>query len=103
MNNKEKNILDKFLDGYESYSNNNVRYKKIYVKPKKSKCIVGFGFSCILLVILLFMFVFDLLYFVIFIGVLLNALYYGINLFTEKGIGMPKRVPVTDDIDDKIE
>lgn len=100
MENREKNIVDKFLDNYESISNNQVRYKRIYQRPSKFKSFVGFVFSVVLLIMLLFMFVFKLLYFVIIIGVSIAVIYFGVNLFTDKGIGLPKNVPVVEeDID----
>lgn len=99
MDNKEKNIVDKFLDKYETITNNQVRYKKVYQRPSKVKSLMGFVFWGILFVLLLFMFVFSLLYLVIMILVFLAVLYYGINLFTEKGFGLPKRVPVDENDD----
>lgn len=97
MENKEKNIIDKFLDRYEDINNSNIRYKKVYQRPSKFKSLMGFIFSLFVLIILLSMFVFKLLYLILVIGVILTSLYYGINLFTKKGIGLPKSIPVEDE------
>ena len=45
-------------------------------------------------------FVFKVLYFVILIFNLLILLFYSINLFTEKGIGIPKNIEIKEDNDD---
>lgn len=99
MDKKDKNIVDKFLDNYEAISNNRVRYKRIYQKPSKFKSIIGFIFSIILTIMMLLMFVAKLMYFVLLLGVILTGVYYGINLFTEKGIGLPKRIPINENED----
>ncbi len=104
MENKEKNIVDKFLDGYEQANNDKVIYKRVYQRPSKIKAIVGFVFSLIIFIILIRYFVFKLLYFVILLGDLSFLSYYGLNLFTEKGFGLPKTIPViesAEDIDNK--
>ena len=93
MNDKEKNIIDKFLDSYEK---NNVekKYVRVIVKPSKGKAIFGFIVSLILLIVLLTLFSLTFMYFLFLIGDLLIVIYYGINVFTEKGIGLPKTVEV---------
>lgn len=92
MNNK--GIVDKFLDGYDKYSNKETELKKIYVKPTKFRSGIGFVFSTLFLILLLTVFTFSLVYFLLLIGSLSIAIYYGINLFTEKGIGLPRTVEV---------
>lgn len=102
MEKKDKNMLDIFLDNYGT--ERKVNYKKVYVKPSRRKCIMGFIFSLIFLIILLFIITFSLMYFLLLLGDLLIFLYYTINLFTEKGIGLPKVVPYyEEDFDDKKE
>lgn len=94
MDNNEKNIVDRFLDGYEYANSEKTCYKRVYQKPSKIKSIIGFIFSLIFLIILIRLFVFKILYFVILIGDLAVCSYYGINLFTKKGIGLPKTIEV---------
>lgn len=91
MGKKDKNMLDIFLDNYGTEKK--VKYKRVYVKPDKNKCIRGFIFSLIFLIILLFIITFSFMYFLLLLGDLLIFLYYTINLFTERGIGLPKIVP----------
>lgn len=95
MDKKDKNIVDKFLDLYEK--EDNYRYKKIYVRPSKFKSIVGFIFSLIFLILLFTLFTPKPIYFVLLLGDLLIVLYYGCNLFTKNGIGLPKKVLVYED------
>ncbi len=95
MNNKDdKNIIDKFLEGYTVANRNvsNTTYKKSYQKPSKFKCIFGFIFSLIVFIILIRVFRTSILFFFILIGDLLCLIFYGVNLFTKKGIGIPKYV-----------
>lgn len=94
MDNNEKNIVDRFLDGYEYANSDRKYYKRVYQRPSKLKAIVGFGFSLIFFIILIRLFVFKLLYFVILLGDLAILAYYGINLFTKNGIGLPKTIEV---------
>lgn len=100
MNNKERNIIDKFLDSYEKSSNTKKSYVKIYQRPSKLKSLLGFIFSLLCFIVLIRLFVFKVLYFVILIFNLLILLFYSINLFTEKGIGIPKNIEVKEDNDD---
>ncbi len=97
MNNKkDKNLVDMFLDGYSvaNDESSNMKYKKIYRKPSKVKCIIGFIFCLLILIILIRHFVFKLIFFLILIGDILILLFYGINLFTKKGWGLPKYIKV---------
>lgn len=100
MDNKDKNIIDKFLDGYEKSSNTQRVYTRVYERPSKLKSLVGFIFSLLCFIILIRLFVFKMLYFVILIFNLLILAFYSINLFTEKGIGLPKTVEMIEDIED---
>ena len=106
--NKDKNIIDKFLEAYDgaNEASKTKEYKRVYQRPSKFKCIVGFIFSGLIMFVLLGIFHFSFMYLLIFGVDLLFLLYYGINLFTKKGIGMPKYVKAdeytkNDDINDK--
>ncbi len=96
MKNKDNNIIDKFLAHYDNMNaiNENIEYQKVYKKPSRFKCIVGFIFSLLCFIFLIAFFVFKVMYFVILLFNILILAYYAINLFTEKGIGLPKMVPV---------
>lgn len=94
MNNKERNIVDKFLDVYDKQSTSNVEYKRIYVKPTKGASLLGFIVSLILFIIIVGFFSFSFMYFLLFFGCLVVVIYYGLNLFTEKGFGLPRTVAV---------
>lgn len=104
--NNNKGIVDKFLEGYDKYNNSNIRteYRRIYVKPSKLRSGFGFGFSLIFFILLLTMFTFNLVYFLLLFGSLIIVVYYGINLFTDKGIGLPRtvEVPIIEDEQDNI-
>ena len=95
MNKSNKNIVDSFLDIYENLSNKNShkKYKIVYKKPSKIKCLLSFGFCLLFMIILIPMFSFTFMYMLLFLGDLIILLYYGINLFTKKGWPLPKRVP----------
>ena len=89
--NDKGNLIDYFLDNYESIPE---EYERVYEKPKKSKCIIGFIGSIIFLLALIPFASLNSLFFVLLIGDLLLIAFYGINLFTEKGIKLPKTVKV---------
>ena len=98
---KDKNVIDRFLSFYEENNNRKIKRVKTYYRPTKTKCIVGFGFSLLLMIILLLLgFQFNMVYIMLFVGDLIVLLYYGINLFTVNGFIIPKYVDVQDD-DDK--
>lgn len=97
MNNKERNVVDKFLDGYEYANNEKTVYKRVYQRPSKLKSVLGFIFSLIFFIILIRFFVFKVLYFVILLFDLAILAFYSINLFTEKGIGLPKTIEVLEE------
>ncbi len=100
MNNNDKGFVDKFLDGYDKYNSKNVELVKVYVKPTKIRSLFGFIFSLIFFIILITVFTLNLMYFILLFGSLAIVIYYGINLFTEKGIGLPRtvEVPVKEEI-----
>lgn len=102
---KDKGMVDKFLEAYDKHSNKKTEYRRIIVKPSKAKCIFGFLFSLVFFLIVLSLFSFNFTYFIFFFGSLAVVLYYGINLFTEKGIGIPQtvEVPVVEDEEEKEE
>ena len=95
MNKNDKNIIDNFLDIYENLINekSQKKYKVIYKKPSKIKCIFNFGFCLLFMIILIPMFSFTFMYMLLFLGDLIILIYYGINLFTKRGLLLPKRVP----------
>lgn len=103
--NDNKRILDKFLDSYDKYTEKKTKLVRIYVVPTKIRSFFGFLFSGIFFILLLTMFNFNLVYFMLLLGSLSIAIYYGINLFTDKGIGLPRtvEVPVTEEEETKIE
>lgn len=70
------------------------KYKKIYYRPSKIKNIIGFLFSSLIMLILLFILglQLNLLYFILFVGDALVIMYYGVNLFTKRGLLLPKYV-----------
>lgn len=94
MSNDKKdkgNFIDYFLDNYESVPE---EYERIYEKPKKSKTIIGFIGSIVFLIALIPFASLSGLFFILLIGDILAIAFYGINLFTEKGIKLPKTVRV---------
>lgn len=99
MTNKDKNIVDKFLDSYEDYNNHRVKYKRIIVRPSKFNTVIGFIFSFGFFIILIRFFIVKPFYFIFLIGDILSLIYYSLNLFTKKGFGLPKTVIVEDEED----
>ena len=90
--NQDKNNLDLFLEGLTKEGNKKVYYEKVYVRPSKFKSVLGFIASLIFLVILIGLFTFSVMYFVLLIGSILVFLFFTINAFTKKGIGLPKNI-----------
>ncbi len=105
---KDKNIIDKFLEGY-AVANEKSKYnayKRIYQKPAKGKCIGGFIFSAFIMLFLIRSFRINFMFLLIFFTDLVIVLFYGINLFTRKGIPIPKYVKASeytdnDDVNDR--
>ena len=110
MNKKKdnKNIIDKFLEGYAVANEDSKQnpYKRVYQRPSKFKSIVGFIFSALIMFFLIRIFQFNFMFFLIFIPDLIILIFYSINLFTKKGIAIPKYVRKdeytdNDDINDR--
>lgn len=85
MNDDKKNILDNFLEKYEQMSSKKKVNVETYYRPSKAKCIFGFIFCLIFLIILIRIFTFNIVFFVIFFGDLICLTYFSLNLFTKKG------------------
>lgn len=85
MNENNKNIFDKFLDTYDKYNAKKKVNVETYYRPSKAKCIFGFIFCLIFFIILIRIFNFSLMYLFLFIGDLICLVYFGLNLFTERG------------------
>ena len=96
------NLFDKFIERYDNINDRNQRteYRRITKKPSKFESVVGFIFTLVILVILIRFFSPTKMYFVIFIGNLVIMAYYGVNLFTKKGFGLPATVEVLVDRED---
>ena len=90
--NHEKNNLDRFLEGLTSEGNKKITYDKVYERPSKAKSVIGFIISLIVLVILIGLFTLSVMYFVLIIGDVLLLVFFGVNAFTDKGIGLPKTI-----------
>ena len=98
MNNKDKNIVDKFLDGYEQYTNNQPKKVRVYKKPSRFVCIRNFVIGVAILIVLLILgFNLSIQYILFFMGDLIVILFYGINLFTKDGIKLPTYIKVKKD------
>lgn len=99
MNNNDKNIFDKFLDNYDKLNSKRDKfgYQRVYTKPTKIRCIIGFIFSFIFFILLIRLFVFKILYFVILLVDLIILTYYSLNLFTKKGFPLPTTIRVNSD------
>lgn len=99
---KENGFFDKIIDAYDKHASKKTEYRKFVVKPSKARCIFGFLFSLVFFFIILSLFAFNLTYFIFFFGSLAVVLYYGINLFTEKGIGIVHtvEVPVEEEVEE---
>ncbi len=93
---KRGNLIDKFLEQYEAINekNSRIEYRRIIKKPKKFESVLGFAMSFIVLIILLIFFNLTGLYFAILLFDLLFLAYYGVNLFTKNGFGLPATVRV---------
>ena len=101
MDNKDRNVLDRFLDNYEKQNESNIVYKKVYEKPSKGKTIIGFIFSLGFFIILIRHFLLKPFYFFFLIGDILVLIYYSLNLFTKKGFALPKTLAIKEEKDDK--
>ena len=97
MKDNKKNVFDTFLEKYDEYSSKKHVELEEYYRPSKAKCIFWFVFCLIFFLIILRLFTFSIVYFVIFFGVLICLLYYGINLFTKKGFVLKKKYRVPEE------
>ncbi len=100
---KKKNIVDKFLDSYEALNNNQKIKVRVYRKPSKVKCVFYFIFGIAILFALLFGFgfYFSFGYIAFLLADLAVIVFFGINLFTKKGIGLPTYVEKSpEDVDE---
>ncbi len=76
-----------------------VKYEKIYYRPSKGKCVIGFIISLIFLILLIFTIGvgLNIIYFILY-GIDIFALvYYSLNLFTVKGFVLPKHVKIEEE------
>ena len=94
MNDDKKNILDNFLEKYEQMSSKKKVNVETYYRPSKAKCIFGFIFCLIFLIILIRIFTFNIVFFVIFFGDLFCLIYFGLNSFTQKGFVIKQKYSV---------
>ena len=102
--NRDKNNLDLFLEGLTEEGRKKIVYEKTYVRPSKAKSIFGFILSLATLIILVGLLTFNVMYFVLLIGNILILIFFSINTFTEKGLGLPRTIAyVLDDEEDKEE
>jgi len=90
--NQDKNNLDRFLEGLTTEGNKKIHYEKIYVRPSKLKSVIGFIASLIFLIIMIGLFTLSVMYFVLLIGTVLILVFFSVNAFTEKGLGLPKTI-----------
>lgn len=88
---KEK--LDKFLDNMQENDAKNIEYEWRLVKPSKKDSIKGFIISLIFFLVSLLLMYSSLLGIFVIIIAFCIMVYFGYNLFSKVGIGMPKRVP----------
>ena len=91
--NQGRNNLDRFLEGLTQEGNKKIYYEKVYERPSKARSIIGFIISLIVLIIIIGLFTLSVMYFVILIVNILLLVFFGVNTFTEKGIGLPKTIP----------
>lgn len=95
--NDKKNIIDSFLDKYDELESKKKVKVETYYRPSKGKCIFGFIFCLIFLLILLRIFHFSIVYMFIFIGDILCLIYFGLNLFTKNGFVVKQKFSVPEE------
>ena len=88
MNKKIENFI-KMLE-----NDNSPKYRKVYYRPNKVKSVIGFICSLLFMLILIFLIGFQLnsIFIIMFIIDFLLLVYYSINLFTAKGLLIPKYI-----------
>ena len=92
---KKNNSIEKFLSYYREKSSEeeNYVYRRVYIRPSKLKCIFLFGFSLLLLFLIIRYLISPTIMFgVILIVDLLVCVYYGYNLFSKNGFVIGKTV-----------
>ena len=97
MKDDKKNIVDSFLDKYEEMSSKKKVNIETYYRPSKAKCIFGFIFCLIFMLILIRIFTINIVFFVIFFGDMACLIYFGLNLFTEKGFVIKEKYRVPEE------
>lgn len=97
MKDNKKNLFDTFLEKYDEYSCKKKVDIETYYRPSKGQCIFGFGFSLLFFLIFIRVFTFSIIFFVILIGDLLCLLYFGVNLFTKKGLVIRRKHSVPEE------
>ncbi len=89
---RNDNGIDKIINKIDEVGNKNYQYVRVYNKPGKVKSAIGFVAALIFFIIMIGLFSWNVMYFVMLIGSVLIMLFFGINLFTKKGFGIPKTV-----------
>ena len=89
---KEK--VDKFLSYLEKKGDEKVDYERVVVKPSKNRATVGFIISLLVFISCLFLLLGSVFGYIITFIVFIFVVYYGVNVFGKKGIGIYKYVPV---------
>ena len=76
--------------------------KKVFYKPSKLKCIIGFIFTLFILIMLLLSgFNFSMVYLLVFFGDFIILVFFSLNLFTKEGFLLPKYVREKDEESEK--
>jgi len=101
--NQDKNNLDRFLEGLTTEGNKKIHYEKTYVRPSKLKSVIGFVASLIFLIIMIGLFTLSVMYFVLLIGTVLVLVFFSVNVFTEKGLGLPKTIAYVEEDEEEEE
>lgn len=97
---KKDNLFTKIINALPEEKE--VKYEKIYYRPSKGKCIVGFVISLLFLFLLIITIGIGLntIYFILYGIDLFFLVYYSLNLFTVRGFILPKHVKVEEDEDE---
>ena len=102
MDPNEKNVVDKFLETYEDIGNNTTRKVRVYKRPSQVKCIIYFVLSVLifLTIIIKIGFYLNLPFILFLLADIAVGAFYGYNLFSKKGIGLPTYERVNNNNDD---
>lgn len=87
-------LIDKFIEKYEESGKEKYIYRRILVRPTKFKSLIGFIMSLVFFIILIRIFNVSFIYFLLLLGDLAILIYYASNLFTNKGIGLPRMIAI---------